>query len=77
MLHEHHRYKEDKYGWNFEPVNLEDLLLLPCAVYVQAFSKQGIVLIISQFTFNISSVSTHKRNATSHNNKKLETCNFT
>lgn len=48
---------------------------VPCMY--KHFSKQGIVLIISQFTFNISSVSTHKRNATSHNNKKLETCNFT
>lgn len=38
-------------------------------MYVQAVSKQGIILKISQFTFNISSVSTHKRNATSHNNK--------
>lgn len=29
MLYEHHIDKEDKYECNFEPVDLEDLLLLP------------------------------------------------
>lgn len=47
MLYEHHREKEDKYGCNFEPVNLEDLLLLPHAMDTQAFSKWGITLGIS------------------------------
>lgn len=47
MLYEHHRYKESKYGWNVEPVHLEALLLLPYTMYVQAVSKQGIILKMS------------------------------